>query len=491
MNMYPIFSALSAVWLNGLSAPFRVGYVVSAGVVMLSVCALYIIMRRLRVREIDISYIEQSTNMAFRAHRLHSIDRPCQKHCPNGVLVDGGEEPEYEIHEIVEPDLLWRSGMITNVEPGCGMHLVGDYYDGEGEQSPELTRRKTLAEPSLPILPEVPSQENSSVSRLDCSIHSGGRRESELEALVVVSSDDGGSSNACFSTLDECPSSGLSSKLSPAPSTSAVMAQTQAWVRKSSLPEKSPTLPKFRRFSVDPEIMKNSMYIAIPRSNRSSVESVSGGFPSVSVQGGRDGIIPNSANANSTPTTASPSPGLYMTSSSPSSKAATPVLGPCTVVGSAGFSPGLMTSQLDSGPRTAGSTPALIVSCSTPSPTSQPGGLGSSFNNPTKAAAQFSPLPSLRSAHSNPSSLADLSSPDEPNPDLNSAKRRPSTSHTEPNLTCPSIVRNSTPLPQASAAFDFMTDSEHSVAGEVVFPSTLPPGKAEEETFAMLAETSV
>lgn len=421
------------MWLNELKSDFRIGYVVSAGIVMASVCALYVIMQRLRVREIDIAYIEQSTNMAFRSHGNHVPERQCAKHCGNGTLVDGGEEPEYEIHEIVDPEILWRAGVISNHDPACGMHLVADYYDGEPEVSPEMTRRKTLAEPTLPILPEVPSQENSSVvSRLDCS-----RRESELDALMVgMGSDDGGSSNACFSTLDENNHIGASAKLSPAPSASALMAQTQAWVRKSSLPEKSPTLPKIRRFSVDPDLMRNAMYIAIPRSSVGSVETVEGSSHSGSLHEHRDGLLHNGPTAGSTPTTTTPSPVVLTAHSSPTSKLPGADLG--VHVGhlntyyypiSGSISPNLGTVN----PLTGDLNPTLVLSPSSPLSPLQPSTSSHKAyvpgNSHVDASAQTAwattPPPPLRTFHSNPSfrvAVTSLDTPTNPNPDSILAK---------------------------------------------------------------------
>ena len=53
--------------------------------------------------------------------------------------------------------------------------------DGTDEPTMEYTRRRTMAEPTLPILPECPSQENSSVSRMDMSVHSG--RDNDTETI--------------------------------------------------------------------------------------------------------------------------------------------------------------------------------------------------------------------------------------------------------------------------------------------------------------------
>ncbi len=51
------------------------------------------------------------------------------------------------------------------------------------DHAAEFPRRRTMAEPTLPILPECPSGENSSVSRMDVSIHSG--KDVDAETLQV------------------------------------------------------------------------------------------------------------------------------------------------------------------------------------------------------------------------------------------------------------------------------------------------------------------
>ena len=53
--------------------------------------------------------------------------------------------------------------------------------EGNEESTMEYPRRRTMAEPTLPILPECPSQENSSVSRMDMSVHSG--RDNDTETI--------------------------------------------------------------------------------------------------------------------------------------------------------------------------------------------------------------------------------------------------------------------------------------------------------------------
>ncbi len=52
------------------------------------------------------------------------------------------------------------------------------------DHTADFPRRRTMAEPTLPILPECPSGENSSVSRMDVSIHSG--RDVDAETLQVM-----------------------------------------------------------------------------------------------------------------------------------------------------------------------------------------------------------------------------------------------------------------------------------------------------------------
>ena len=109
---------------------FRIGYLMCSVAVMLAVGGLFTIMRRLRIRELDIAYIEQSTNLAFRG--TPTDHRPPAKPQMNGVLVEAAvDEPDLEIHELVDPDILWRASVINNMDPpACnahnGMHL-GEY----------------------------------------------------------------------------------------------------------------------------------------------------------------------------------------------------------------------------------------------------------------------------------------------------------------------------------------------------------------------------
>ncbi len=57
-------------------------------------------------------------------------------------------------------------------------------FTDDVDHTAEFPRRRTMAEPTLPILPECPSGENSSVSRMDVSIHSG--RDVDAETLQVM-----------------------------------------------------------------------------------------------------------------------------------------------------------------------------------------------------------------------------------------------------------------------------------------------------------------
>ncbi len=256
------------MWLNRLCS-IAVGYFVASGIVMVAAALLLLIMRRLRIRELDIAYIEQSC-MAIKPHPLCGLDRGLQRppySYANGAVVDGVEDPDIDIREMVDPEILWQAGMLGDLEG----HLVADYYDCEGEQTPDGVRRKTLAEPSLPILPEVPSQENSSVSRMDCSIHSGGRRESDVDTLMG-SGDGSNNPNAAFTTIDEKATSTSGSLLSVDTIPGAIPTRaTKLWMRKGSLPEKrSPTIKWAtlnRRRSVDPEALKSMMYLPIPKTS--------------------------------------------------------------------------------------------------------------------------------------------------------------------------------------------------------------------------------
>ena len=260
-----------SVWLDSIAEDVRLGYYISSGAVACSAIALLAIMRRLRIREIDIAYIEHSslairpgvTVVPERGATAAPV-RPVYSYA-NGAVVDGLEEQDVE--DMVNTDLLWRSGVLADIDGPCSLHYLGDLYDPEGEQTPEGGRRKTLAEPSLPILPEVPSQENSSISKMDCSIHSGGRRESELEALGFMGSDEVGTPNSGFAAIDE-DSDRIGEIPAPrSPRSPGIGVSTpKFWARKGSLPERrSPVLKyTFRRRSADPEILKGMMYLPIP-----------------------------------------------------------------------------------------------------------------------------------------------------------------------------------------------------------------------------------
>ena len=72
------------------------------------------------------------------------------------------------------------------------MTQVPQPEDTSEESAMEYTRRRTMAEPTLPILPECPSQENSSVSRMDMSVHSG--RDNDTETIHSQNTSRKGSS---------------------------------------------------------------------------------------------------------------------------------------------------------------------------------------------------------------------------------------------------------------------------------------------------------
>ncbi len=75
-------------------------------------------------------------------------------------------------------------GSFVRTQPPAGHGGVPGENGGGGPDEPtvEYRRRRTMAEPTMPILPECPSQENSSVSRMDLSIHSGGAGGNDTDA---------------------------------------------------------------------------------------------------------------------------------------------------------------------------------------------------------------------------------------------------------------------------------------------------------------------
>ncbi len=113
--------------------------------------------------------------------------------------------PDLAAHQLFDPEILWRDeayrdmlvhGSFVGVGGGGGTGAGEDGVPPAGIDEPgtgEFRRRRTIAaEPTMPILPECPSQENSSVSRMDLSVHSG--RDNDTETLHSQNTSRKGSS---------------------------------------------------------------------------------------------------------------------------------------------------------------------------------------------------------------------------------------------------------------------------------------------------------
>ena len=83
-------------------------------------------------------------------------------------MVDRANGTEYELHEIVDPEVLWRAGLFNNggvngmYPQDYQYYLAGDPVAMQHAHACAERRRTLISEPSLPILPEVPSQVGSS-----------------------------------------------------------------------------------------------------------------------------------------------------------------------------------------------------------------------------------------------------------------------------------------------------------------------------------------